>query len=251
MPDLVLAGAGLSVNFGGVQALADLDFALHRGEVLGIIGPNGAGKSVLVNLITKFYQPTAGSLWLDGKDITNFSARQIGRAGIARTFQNIRLFRRMTVLENILAAQPQSTTKPFRSILHARDPKDIEEASRLLSLLGLADKANQSAAALSYGDARRLEIARALATRPKVILLDEPAAGMNEAETAALVRDIQTMLPQVEGVLLIEHDMALMRTLASRLVALSAGRKLCEGPVSAVLDHPEVRSAYLGEGLHD
>ena len=244
MSDALLAVRGLSKSFGGLHALNDVSLNVQRGEIVGIIGPNGAGKSVLINLVTKFYAPDQGSLHFAGGDVTAFSRLQMARSGVARTFQNIRLFKRMTVLENVLVADPVATRSPFRSAPARRSR--IERAVQLLDLMRLTPLADQTAGNLPYGAARRLEIARALATGPKLLLLDEPAAGMNEEETAALVQDIGKARQRVEAILLVEHDMSLIRSLSSRLVALIAGCKVAEGTVQAVLSDPQVIEAYLG-----
>ena len=240
----LLVANDLSKFFGGLKALSEVSITLERGEILGIVGPNGAGKSVLINLITKFYAPTSGTLQFDGDNATNYSRLKMARSGVARTFQNIRLFKRMTVLENILVADPETTISPFRSALLRKSR--LKRAVELLDLMRLTDMADQVAGNLPYGAARRLEIARALATGPRLLLLDEPAAGMNEEETAALVQDIGKARERVEGILLVEHDMSLIRALSSRLVALIAGRKVAEGTVASVLSNPQVIEAYLG-----
>jgi len=240
----LLVANGLSKSFGGLKALSDVSITVERGEILGIVGPNGAGKSVLINLITKFYAPTAGTLQFDGEDVSAFSRLQMARSGVARTFQNIRLFKRMTVLENVLVADPLTTASPFRSAVLRKSR--LERAVALLDLMRLTDLSDQVAGSLPYGAARRLEIARALATGPRLLLLDEPAAGMNEEETAALAEDISKARERVEGILLIEHDMSLIRALSSRLVALIAGMKVAEGSVASVLSDPQVIEAYLG-----
>ena len=240
----LLVAQGLGKTFGGLQALADVSLTVNQGEILGIVGPNGAGKSVLINLVTKFYAPSAGRLSLGGVDVSSHSRLQMARCGVARTFQNIRLFKRMTVLENTLVADPASAGNPLRAAFSRRQGRD--QAMELLELMRLAPMADQPAGSLPYGAARRLEIARALATRPRLLLLDEPAAGMNEEETAALVEDIGVARRRVEGILLVEHDMPLIRALSNRLVALIAGRKVAEGGVEAVLSDPLVIEAYLG-----
>jgi branched-chain amino acid transport system ATP-binding protein len=235
---------GVSKTFGGLAALTDVTLSMQRGEILGVVGPNGAGKSVLINLLTGFYPPSGGRMSFDGQDVTSLSRLEKSRRGLARTFQNIRLFKRMTVLENVLVAQRRNAWHPFRSVF--RPARSIEQAIALLDLLRLTPMADQMAGALPYGAARRLEIARALATEPRLLLLDEPAAGMNEEETAALVEDIGKALQRVQGILLVEHDMSLIRALSSRLVALIAGRKIADGPVADVLSHADVIDAYLG-----
>lgn len=244
MSEPLLVAQNLSKSFGGLKALSDISLTISRGEILGIVGPNGAGKSVLINLVTKFYPPSSGTLQFAGVDATSLSRLQMARSGVARTFQNIRLFKRLTVVENVLVADPQTTLNPFRSAL-ARKSR-VDRATELLDLMRLTDLADQVAGNLPYGAARRLEIARALATGPKLLLLDEPAAGMNEEETAALVEDIGKACKRVEGILLVEHDMSLIRALSHRLIAVIAGRKVAEGSVEAVLSDPQVIEAYLG-----
>ena len=240
----LLQTRAISKSFGGLSALSDVSLQLQVGEILGVIGPNGAGKSVLINLLTGFYLPSGGHMQFDGQDVTSLSRLDKSRRGVARTFQNIRLFKRMTVLENVLVAQRRNAWFPFRSAI--MPAQTLDTAVELLDLMRLTPVADQVAGALPYGAARRLEIARALATQPKLLLLDEPAAGMNEEETAALVEDIGKARQRVEGILLVEHDMSLIRALSSRLVALIAGRKIADGPVAEVLGHADVIEAYLG-----
>lgn len=243
----VLAVRGLSKHFGGVKALDGIDLHVAHGELLGVIGPNGAGKTALINTITGFYRATAGAIELDGREISHLPMHQIGRLGIGRTFQNIRLFKRMTVLENVLTAFKDHSSNPLRSFFRAGTPKsDVAAALQWLDQLQLADRADQLASSLAYGDARRLEIARALAGQPRLLLLDEPAAGMNEAETEQLTRDIQKIRSHVSSILLIEHDMGLIRALSDRIVAMDYGKKIAEGSAQTVLEHPEVLRAYLG-----
>jgi branched-chain amino acid transport system ATP-binding protein len=247
MSAAVAAVSALAKSFGGLRALDDVSFDIRAGEILGIIGPNGAGKTALINTITGFYRADSGQVHFNGREITRLSMHRIGRLGIARTFQNIRLFRRMTALENVMVAAPRSATAPFRSVLRWRRRADVADALAVLDSVGLADKADQMAGSFSYGDARRLEIARALAASPRLLLLDEPAAGMNERESAALVDDITKLRGRISAIVLIEHDMAVVRGLADRLLALDAGRVVAEGTPDAVLRHPQVVQAYLGE----
>jgi branched-chain amino acid transport system ATP-binding protein len=248
LSNTLLSVEHLSKNFGGIHAIKDLSLELKTGELLGIIGPNGAGKTALLNTITGFYSPSQGLIRFDDHVITSMSIHEIARLGVGRTFQNIRLFKRMSVLENVLVAC-HSTRPSFMRLFKNKEEKEqhLHIALESLDLLNLSDKANLSAASLSYGDARRLEIARALAGKPKVLLLDEPAAGMNEAETLALIEDIQTIRQKVSSVVLIEHDMNLIRTLSTRVVAMDFGLKICEGSAEEVLSHPDVMSAYLGD----
>lgn len=244
----ILSITALCKYFGGVRALDGLELEVHRGEILGIVGPNGAGKTALINTITGFYRATSGSVVLNGTDITELPMHAIGRLGVGRTFQNIRLFKRMSVLENVLVADKQHATHLFRSMFRSGSNRaEQTQAMHWLELLHLADKANHFADSLSYGDARRLEIARALAGKPQLLLLDEPAAGMNESETLQLITDIQGLKDKVGAILLVEHDMHLIRQLSDRLVTMDAGKKIAEGTPAEVLSHPDVLRAYLGE----
>lgn len=243
----VLTVTGLCKYFGGVRALDGLDLRVGRGEILGIVGPNGAGKTALINTVTGFYRATAGRIALSGTEITSLPMHRIGRLGVGRTFQNIRLFKRLSVLENVLVAHKANSTHLFRSLFRSGSNRaEQEQAMRWLELLQLADKSDHLASSLSYGDARRLEIARALAGQPQLLLLDEPAAGMNESETRQLVQDIEQLRKNVHAILLVEHDMDLIRTLSNRLVAMDYGKKIAEGSPGDVLSHPEVVRAYLG-----
>jgi branched-chain amino acid transport system ATP-binding protein len=243
----VLSVHGLKKHFGGVRALDGIDLEVRPGEILGVIGPNGAGKTALINTVTGFYRAGEGRIMLGDTDITQLPMNRIGHLGVGRTFQNIRLFKRMTVLENVLVAFKAFAERPLHALFGFADRKaSTERAMHWLRLLQLEDKADQLAASLSYGDARRLEIARALAGEPSVLLLDEPAAGMNEAETQQLMRDIRTIRESVRAIMLIEHDMSLIRALSDRVVAMDYGRKIAEGSVDEVLNHPEVLRAYLG-----
>lgn len=242
---IVVAIDGLARAFGGLRAVDGVSFDVARGELVGLIGPNGAGKTALVNLISGFYRPDSGSVRVMGREIAGRGLRQIAQAGVARTFQNLRLFGRMTVLENVLLAEPRTARAPWRAAVtpggHGRGA-----AMALLDRMGLAGRANEAAGALSYGEARRLELARALATRPALLLLDEPAAGMNDEEKLALVRTIQSLRREVAAVLLVEHDMGMIRALADRVVAMETGRVVTIGSADAVLAHPAVVEAYLG-----
>jgi branched-chain amino acid transport system ATP-binding protein len=243
----VLKVTDLCKHFGGVKAIDGIDLEVLPGEILGIIGPNGAGKTALINTITGFYRATSGHIHLGSTEITHMPMHHIGRLGVGRTFQNIRLFKRMSVLENVLVAFKVFTDKPWRSLWPGQHRRQVmETAMHWLSLLQLADKANQSAASLSYGDARRLEIVRALAGSPQLLLLDEPAAGMNESETQQLIHDVQKIRTHVGAIMLIEHDMNLIRQLSDRILAMDYGKKIAQGLPEVVLQHPEVLRAYLG-----
>ena len=242
----------LCKSFGGIRAIDGLSMQIADGEILGIIGPNGAGKTVLINLITGFYRPTAGTISFRDERIERQPLHRIGRMGIARTFQNIRLFRRMTALENVLVAIQRHGAHPLRAAFWLRPrTQGLDEAVELLALMGLADRANQNAGTLAYGDARRLEIARALATKPRLLLLDEPAAGMNEQETETLIADIRKVRPRLAAIALIEHDMSLIRSLSERVIAVSYGKVIAEGNADSVLSHPQVIEAYLGKEEDD
>jgi len=243
----ILQILNLQKSFGGLRALDGIDMSVSSGEVVGLIGPNGAGKTALLNTITGFYRATGGTIRFRDQEITHRPMHEIGRLGVGRTFQNIRLFRRMTVLENALVAYKPFASHPIRALLAYRDRKQaIARAMRWLELLHLADKTDNLASSLSYGDARRLEIVRALVGEPALLLLDEPAAGMNDGETRRLAEDIAVVRNHVGAILLIEHDMDLIRHLSDRLIAMDYGRKIAEGTSTEVLKHPDVLKAYLG-----
>ena len=243
----VLQVERLSKDFGGLRAVDAVTLEVREGEILGIVGPNGAGKTVLINLITGFHRPSAGSVRFFGKDTTNLPLHKIGRLGIARTFQNIRLFKRMTALENVLTAVKRHVARPARAAFALRPASQgLDEAMELLELMGIAERADQPAGALPYGDARRLEIARSLAGEPKLLMLDEPAAGMNEQETQALIDDVRKVRHRLHALVLIEHDMTLIRALSERIIAMNYGRIMAQGDTEEVLSHPEVVEAYLG-----
>lgn len=246
--NVILDITDLQKTFGGIRALDGISLQVFENEILGLIGPNGAGKTALLNTITGFYRPTAGSIQFQGSEISTLPLYEIGRRGVGRTFQNIRLFKRMTVLENVMVADKRHAKSPLRSLWNRTGRANGRaEAMALLDMMQLTDKADHLAASLSYGDSRRLEIARALAGKPALLLLDEPAAGMNDAETEQLVSDIHRIRSRVGAMVLIEHDMSLIRSLSDRAVAMDYGRKIADGDVHEVLEHPEVRRAYLGD----
>ena len=244
----------LSISFGGLKAVDDFSITIEKGQLYGLIGPNGAGKTTIFNLLTGVYKPDGGRILLDGKDITGHKAIQINQAGIARTFQNIRLFKELSVLDNVKVGlhnhHKYSTLSGILRIpSYYKVEKEMDErAMELLKVFDLDKEFDYKASNLPYGKQRKLEIARALATEPKLLLLDEPAAGMNPNETAELMKTIRFVRDHFDmTVLLIEHDMKLVSGICERLTVLNFGHMLAEGPTSEVLSNPEVIKAYLGE----
>jgi ABC-type branched-subunit amino acid transport system ATPase component len=244
---------GLTMTFGGVKALAGLDLEVAEGEIMAIIGPNGAGKTTVFNCVTGVFRPTAGRITFAGRPIAGLRPHRITRTGIARTFQNIRLFANMTALENVqVGADARGRTSVpgalLRSPRHRREEADGRaEAERLLRFVGIADRAGELASNLSYGDQRRLEIARAMAAQPRLLLLDEPAAGMNPAEKHALMALIRQIRRAGLTIVLIEHDMTLVMGISDRVAVLNFGQKIAEDSPAAVQRDPAVVAAYLGE----
>ena len=251
-PRRVLEVDNVTLKFGGVTALDEVNFHIEEGEILGLIGPNGAGKTTCFNVTTGVYAPTSGEVRFEGKPLTGLKRHKITKLGIARTFQNIRLFRSMTALENVLVGvDAQNKTGIINALFRLPRHRREEEAGHrrameLLEFMGLDKRADELAANLSYGDQRRLEIARAMATGPRLLCLDEPAAGFNPAEKVALMQLIRRVRDQGFTVLLIEHDMRLVMGVTDRIVVLEFGRKIAEGKPAEIRDNPAVIAAYLG-----
>ena len=251
-PRKLLEVDDVTIRFGGLTALDSVTFDIHEGEILGLIGPNGAGKTTCFNVMTGVYQATSGQVRLDGTPLAKMKRHRITKLGMARTFQNIRLFRSMTVLENVMVGADAHSKVGFFDALF-RTPRhrhtEVEahdRAKELLDIVGIRARHDELAANLSYGDQRRLEIARAMATGPKLLCLDEPAAGFNPAEKQRLMELIRKVRDQGYTVLLIEHDMRLVMGVTDRIVVLEFGRKIAEGTPAEIRDNPAVIAAYLG-----
>ena len=255
MAQYLLETQGLGISFGGLKAVENVSLKIKKNQIYGLIGPNGAGKTTVFNLLTCVYKPTAGKFLLDGVEMKNLSPNRINQKGIARTFQNIRLFNNMTVVRNVMVAlqnRPEYKCSILGSVLrlprHFRVEKEMRaKAKELLRIFGLEEDRNNLACNLPYGKQRKLEIARALATSPKLLLLDEPAAGMNPQETEDLARTIRLIRDQFDmTVLLIEHDMSFVAELCDEITVLNFGTVLAEGDTQTVLQDPEVIRAYIG-----
>ena len=250
----VLETRKLGISFGGLKAVNDFNIKIYPGELVGLIGPNGAGKTTVFNLLTGVYVPTEGTVILNGQPLNGKKTYQFVEAGVARTFQNIRLFRQMTVIDNVKAAFTKDIhynmlDATFRTPKFWKAEKEVtDRAMELLEICGLADKADILSSSLPYGQQRKLEIARALATDMKVLLLDEPAAGMNPTETAELLECINTIRDRFGvAILLIEHDMSLVMNVCERIQVIDYGQTIASGLPEEIANNPKVIAAYLGE----
>ena len=255
MAEYMLETKNLGISFGGLKAAQDVNIRIKKNQLYGLIGPNGAGKTTIFNLLTCIYKPTTGTFYLDGEEMVGLSPYKINQKGIARTFQNIRLFNNMTVVRNVMVGlhnRPEYKCSVLESFLrlprHFKVEKEMrEKAKELLRIFGLEEERNNLACNLPYGKQRKLEIARALATNPKILLLDEPAAGMNPNETEDLAQTIRFIRDNFDmTILLIEHDMRFVSELCDELTVLSFGTVLAQGDTKTVLQDPEVIKAYIG-----
>ena len=255
MSEYILETKDLGISFGGLKAAQNINITIKKNQIYGLIGPNGAGKTTIFNLLTGVYKPTTGTFYLDGENLAGLSQEKINHKGIARTFQNIRLFNNMTVVRNVMVGlhnRPEFKCGVLTSLLRLPRHFKVERAMRdkakeLLSIFGLEEERNNLACNLPYGKQRKLEIARALATDPKLLLLDEPAAGMNPHETEDLVETIKFIRDRFDmTILLIEHDMKFVAGLCDEITVLNFGTVLTEGDTKTALSDPEVIKAYIG-----
>lgn len=256
MSQYVLETQNLGISFGGLKAVQDVNIKIKKNEIYGLIGPNGAGKTTVFNMLTGVYLPSTGTFFLNGEELKGNSQEKINHKGIARTFQNIRLFNNMTVIRNVMVGlhnQKEFKCNPFSTMFRLpsyfeTENKMREKAKEILDIFGLLEDRNNLACNLPYGKQRKLEIARALATNPKLLLLDEPAAGMNPQETAELMDTIRFVRDNFDmTILLIEHDMSLVKGICDRVTVLNFGTTLAEGNTEDALSNPEVVRAYLGD----
>ena len=256
MSQYVLETQNLGISFGGLKAVQNVNIQIKKNEIYGLIGPNGAGKTTLFNMLTGVYLPSTGTFFLNGEELRGNTQETINHKGIARTFQNIRLFNNMTVIRNVMVGlhnQKEFKCNPFSTMFRLpsyfkTENKMRERAKEILNIFGLLEDRNNLACNLPYGKQRKLEIARALATNPKLLLLDEPAAGMNPQETAELMDTIRFVRDNFDmTILLIEHDMSLVKGICDRVTVLNFGTTLAEGNTDEALSNPEVVKAYLGD----
>lgn len=249
---IILDAKKISKYFGGLKAVDDVDMQIKKGEVFGVIGPNGAGKTTFFNVASGLVSPSSGEVWLNGENITNKKPENIAKRGIARTFQNIKLFEDMTVLDNIkIGFHLNTKSNMFDAVIHTKRYKREEEmvsekGIELLEQIGLSEYTDMMAGNLAYGTQRKVEIARALAMNPEILLLDEPAAGMNPNETKSLLNFVKQLNREGFTIVVIEHDMKFIMNICDRILVLNYGRKICEGTPEMIKNDPNVIEAYFG-----